>query len=158
MLFVSICFLYSHYFSLYITSGDNIEITSVNRPEGRIFDWLYEPMSIMKEQIRRLNLQESEELYLYKLCLYSGDMTRVESWHNGGVPPPDEIRRAQLEGLSRRYCESNSFMLLDFKFYRTHLITFLLIVLKGYAYLLTFFFVLYSTFKIILEIIANPNN
>lgn len=85
-------------------TGDDVEITSVNRPEGRIFDWLYEPMSIMKEQIQRLDLQETEELYLYKFCLYSGDTTRIESWQNGGTPPPDEIRRAQLEGISRRYC------------------------------------------------------
>ncbi|XP_022158225.1 uncharacterized membrane protein At3g27390-like isoform X3 [Momordica charantia] len=81
---------------------DDVEITHVNRPEGRIFDWLYEPMSIMKEQIRRLNLQENEQLYLYKFCLYSGDTKRIESWENGGVPSPDEIRRAQLEGISRR--------------------------------------------------------
>ncbi|GFS29962.1 hypothetical protein Acr_00g0009390 [Actinidia rufa] len=64
------CFLYS------IKSGspgfllrDNVEITRVNRPEGRIFDWLYEPM---------------------------------KSWQNGGVPPQDEIKRAQLEGIARR--------------------------------------------------------
>ncbi|GMP28182.1 hypothetical protein CsSME_00003834 [Camellia sinensis var. sinensis] len=81
---------------------DNIEITSVNRPEGRVFDWLYEPMSIMKEQIRSLNLEEREELYFYKYCLYSGDTSRIESWQNGGVPPQDEIRRAQLEGIGRR--------------------------------------------------------
>ncbi|KAL8124820.1 putative membrane protein At3g27390 isoform X1 [Apium graveolens] len=81
---------------------NNIEITSVNRPEGRILDWLYEPMSVMKKQIKNLNLQESEELYFYKLCLYGGDTARVEYWQNGGIAPQDEIRRAQLEGLSRR--------------------------------------------------------
>lgn len=81
---------------------DNVEITSVNRPEGRVFDWLYEPMCILKEQIRSLQLQETEELYFYKLCLFSGDTTRIECWQNGGVPPQDEIRRAQLEGISRR--------------------------------------------------------
>ncbi|CAK9141139.1 unnamed protein product [Ilex paraguariensis] len=81
---------------------DNIEITSVNRPEGRAFEWLYDPMCIMKEQIRSLDLQETEELYFHKLCLYSGDTRRIESWQNGGIPPRDEIRRAQLEGMSRR--------------------------------------------------------
>ncbi|KAF8405104.1 hypothetical protein HHK36_010002 [Tetracentron sinense] len=81
---------------------DNVELTSVNRPEGRVFDWLFEPMCIMKEQIRSLNLLETEELYLYKLCLYSADTVRVQAWQNGGLPPEDEIRRAQLEGLSRR--------------------------------------------------------
>lgn len=81
---------------------NNVEITSVNRPEGRLLDWLYDPMCIMKEQIRSLNLQETEELYFYKLCLYSGDTRRMKSWQNGGFPPQDDIRRAQLEGISRR--------------------------------------------------------
>ncbi|KAM4118027.1 hypothetical protein ACB094_02G169800 [Castanea mollissima] len=80
----------------------NIEITSVNRPEGRAFDWLYEPMCIIKDQIRSLNLQETEELYFYKHCLYGGGVVRIESWQNGGIPPHDEIKRAQLEGISRR--------------------------------------------------------
>ncbi|CAK9166399.1 unnamed protein product [Ilex paraguariensis] len=82
--------------------SDNIEITSVNRPEGRAFEWLYDPMCIMKEQIRSLDLQETEELYFHELCLYSGDTRRIESWQNGSIPPQDEIRRAQLEGMSRR--------------------------------------------------------
>ncbi|THG16380.1 hypothetical protein TEA_019175 [Camellia sinensis var. sinensis] len=81
---------------------DNSELTSLNRPEGRVFDWMFEPMSIMKEQLKSLNLTETEELYLYKFCLYSGDMVRIQAWQNGGFPPQDDIRRAQLEGLSRR--------------------------------------------------------
>ncbi|XP_065874832.1 uncharacterized membrane protein At3g27390-like [Euphorbia lathyris] len=81
---------------------NNVEITSVNRPEGRVFDWLYEPMCIMKEQIKGLNLNKAEELYFYKHCLYGGDAARIESWLNDGVPPQDPIKRAQLEGLSRR--------------------------------------------------------
>ncbi|KAI9165713.1 hypothetical protein LWI28_019282 [Acer negundo] len=81
---------------------DNVEITSANRPEGRVFDWLYEPMCIMKEQIRSLNLNETEERYFLKLCLYNGDTTRIDSWQNGGIPPEDPIKRAQLEGISRR--------------------------------------------------------
>ncbi|KAK7846122.1 putative membrane protein [Quercus suber] len=82
---------------------DNIEITSVNRPEGRAFDWLYEPMCIIKDQIRSLNLQETEELYFYKHCLYGGGAARIESWQNGGIPPHDEIKRAQPEAISRRF-------------------------------------------------------
>lgn len=83
-------------------TGDNVEITGVNRPEGRLFDWLYEPMCIMKEQVRHMNLTETEELYFYKHCLYSGDVEKVETWQNGGIPPSDEIRRGQMEGISRR--------------------------------------------------------
>uniref|UniRef100_A0A5B7AZA2 Uncharacterized protein n=2 Tax=Davidia involucrata TaxID=16924 RepID=A0A5B7AZA2_DAVIN len=82
--------------------SDSVEITSLNRPEGRVFDWLFEPMNIMKEQLKSLNLDENEELYLYKFSLYSGDMARIEAWQNCGFPPQDEIRRAQLEGIGRR--------------------------------------------------------
>ncbi|KAK7843906.1 putative membrane protein, partial [Quercus suber] len=81
---------------------DHIDITSVNRPEGRAFDWLYEPMCIIKDQIRSLNLQETEELYFYKHCLYGGGAARIESWQNGDIPFHDENKRAQLEGISRR--------------------------------------------------------
>ncbi|KAH9611924.1 hypothetical protein KSS87_014542 [Heliosperma pusillum] len=81
---------------------NDVEITSVNRPEGRLLDWLYEPMSVMKAQIKHMDLTESEERYLYAHCLYAGDMEKIEGWRNGGTPPSDVIRRAQLEGISRR--------------------------------------------------------
>ncbi|XP_021725446.1 uncharacterized membrane protein At3g27390-like [Chenopodium quinoa] len=81
---------------------DNVEIMGVNRPEGRIFDWLYEPMCVMKEQVRHMNLTETEELYFYKHCLYAGDIEKIEAWQNGGIPPSDGIKKAQLEGISRR--------------------------------------------------------
>ncbi|XP_057964203.1 uncharacterized membrane protein At3g27390-like [Malania oleifera] len=85
-----------------ILMRDNVEMTSLNRPEGRVFDWLFEPMVVAKEQLRSLKLVETEELYLHKFCLYSGDNVRIEAWQNGGFPPQDEIRRAQLEGIGRR--------------------------------------------------------
>ncbi|KAH9607389.1 hypothetical protein KSS87_013363 [Heliosperma pusillum] len=81
---------------------NDVEITSVNRPEGRLLDWLYEPMSVMTAQIKHMDLTESEERYLYAHCLYAGDMEKIEGWRNGGIPPSDVIRRAQLEGISRR--------------------------------------------------------
>ncbi|KAL4180377.1 hypothetical protein AMTRI_Chr13g124910 [Amborella trichopoda] len=87
------CFLHS------IKSGssgfvmrDGLEMTSVNKPEERTFDWFFSPISIMMEQLKEANLQESEEAYLCKM----------EAWQNGGFPPDDEIRRAQLIGMSRK--------------------------------------------------------
>lgn len=97
-------------------AGDNIELTSVNRPEGRIFDWLFEPMLILKEQIKATDLSETEEAYLCKLTLYCGDTQRLSVWQNGGVPPADEVKKAQLEGLSRRYHEPYLFLSLFFFF------------------------------------------
>uniref|UniRef100_A0A7N0T374 Transmembrane protein n=1 Tax=Kalanchoe fedtschenkoi TaxID=63787 RepID=A0A7N0T374_KALFE len=77
-----------------------VELTRLNRPEGRVFDWLFEPMSVMKEQLAGLSLRDSEEAYMYRYCLYSGDAARIKA--DGGCPPEDEIRRAQLEGICRR--------------------------------------------------------
>ncbi|KAL5705008.1 hypothetical protein ACHQM5_023360 [Ranunculus cassubicifolius] len=102
-------YTFMHCFLKSIKSGssgfilrDNVEVTHLNRPEGRVFDWLYDPMLVMKEQIKSLDLVESEELYLCKLCLYYGDNQRIEAWNNGGVPPNDEIKIAQLEAITRR--------------------------------------------------------
>ncbi|KAI3922300.1 hypothetical protein MKX01_005989 [Papaver californicum] len=97
------CFLQSiHSGSAGFVMREGVEVTNLNRPEGRVFDWLFEPICVMKEQIRNLNLVESEELFLCKLALYCGDAQRIEAWQNSGTPPYDEIRRAQLEGISRR--------------------------------------------------------
>ncbi|WOL03093.1 hypothetical protein Cni_G11813 [Canna indica] len=82
--------------------SDNVEVTIVNRPEGKIFDWLFEPMLVVKEQIKISNLDPAEEGYLYKHVLYCGDSRRIISWQNGGVPPAGQVKRAQLEGFSRR--------------------------------------------------------
>eukprot|EP01018_Ginkgo_biloba_P001252 Gb_09177 [translate_table: standard] len=81
---------------------DGKELTRANRPEGRVFEWFFEPMSTMKDQIRSQDLVESEELYLLKLVLTLGDPQRMEAWDNGGIPPRDDKRRAELEALSRR--------------------------------------------------------
>lgn len=78
------------------------ELTEANRPEGRVFEWFFEPMTIMKEQLRALQLQEREELYLYQLVLNVGDSKGTKTWDNGGIPPVDEIRRAELQALIRR--------------------------------------------------------
>ncbi|XP_059063095.1 uncharacterized membrane protein At3g27390 isoform X2 [Cryptomeria japonica] len=81
---------------------DGKVLTRANRPEGRAFDFFWEPMSTMLEQLKNLKLNESEELYLSKLVLTGGDSERMEKWHNGGIPPADEIKRGQLQGISKR--------------------------------------------------------
>ncbi|KAH9318487.1 hypothetical protein KI387_020256, partial [Taxus chinensis] len=81
---------------------DGTELTSLNRPEDRVLEWFFEPLLIIKEQIMAENLQESEELYLEKLVLLSGFPERMKAWQNGGIPPEDNIRRAELEAFSRR--------------------------------------------------------
>lgn len=55
----------------------------------------------MKEQIKANNLSESEEEYLGRLVLFSGDPERLKS-SNIGSPPESELKRAELEALARR--------------------------------------------------------
>jgi len=81
---------------------DGTEITSINRSEDLVFEWFFEPLMIIKDQIKAEQLQESEELYLSKLVLLSGFSDRMKAWQNGGIPPLNDVKRAELEALSRR--------------------------------------------------------
>lgn len=81
---------------------DGVEVTMENRPQDRIFDWFFEPLLILKEQIRAAKLKESEELYLLKWVLTSGDLGRMNESQNGGSQPEDDVRRGELHAWSRR--------------------------------------------------------
>lgn len=85
-----------------ILLNDNVtEITSTNRPKDAVFDWFFNPLLIIKEQIKAENLSEAEELYLGKLVLLSGDPERLKK-SDIGAPPESELRRAELDALARR--------------------------------------------------------
>ncbi|XP_022983202.1 uncharacterized membrane protein At3g27390-like isoform X1 [Cucurbita maxima] len=88
------------------TSGlllsDNVtEISSTNRPKDTFSDWFFNPLLMIKEQIRAEKLCESEEEYLYKLVLLSDDPKRLKSLTTV-TPPESERRQAELEALARR--------------------------------------------------------
>ena len=57
---------------------------------------------IIKEQIKAENLSVSEEDYLCKLVLLSGDADRLKN-SSVGPAPESEVKRAELEALARRY-------------------------------------------------------
>ncbi|XP_028778555.1 uncharacterized membrane protein At3g27390 [Neltuma alba] len=80
---------------------DDIELTSTNRPSETFFDWFLNPLLIIKDQIKAENLSPSEEDYLSKLVLWSGDLERIKSSSVGPAPEP-ERKRAELDGLARR--------------------------------------------------------
>ncbi|KAK6128305.1 hypothetical protein DH2020_037960 [Rehmannia glutinosa] len=85
-----------------ILLSDNVtEITSSNRPKDTFFDWFLNPLLIIKDQIKADNLSESEEDYLGKLVLLSGDPTRLKTSNIGPVPE-SELRQAELTALARR--------------------------------------------------------
>ncbi|KAH9312873.1 hypothetical protein KI387_027908 [Taxus chinensis] len=82
--------------------SDGVELTKSDRAEDRVVEWFFHPLMIMKEQIQAYKLEESESLYLSKLVLLGSSPERMEAWKNGGIPPKDEVKKAELEGLSRR--------------------------------------------------------
>ncbi|KAL8528142.1 hypothetical protein ACS0TY_005814 [Phlomoides rotata] len=85
-----------------ILLSDNVtEITTSNRPSDTFFEWFLNPLLIIKDQIKAENLSESEEEYLGKLVLLSGDPERLKN-SNIGTAPESELRQAELDALARR--------------------------------------------------------
>ncbi|KAK1404407.1 putative membrane protein [Heracleum sosnowskyi] len=85
-----------------ILLADNAtEITPSNRPRDVFFDWFLNPLLIIKEQIKAEHLSPSEEAYLGKLVLLTGNPERLKN-SDIGTPPESERKRAELDGLARR--------------------------------------------------------
>ncbi|KAG5624472.1 hypothetical protein H5410_009690 [Solanum commersonii] len=80
---------------------DGTELTSTNRPRDTFSEWFFNPLLIIKDQIKAGNLSDSDEEYLGKLVLLSGDPERLRDL-NIGSPPESELRRAEFEALARR--------------------------------------------------------
>ncbi|KAK8966422.1 hypothetical protein KSP40_PGU014152 [Platanthera guangdongensis] len=97
------CMLFS------IESGSNwlmlstgIEVTYLNRPQDRLLDWFFQPVMVLKEQIKVLKLEVEEVRFLEKLVLFNGDSVGMQSWENGSVVPQDALKTAQIQAISRR--------------------------------------------------------
>ncbi|KAJ4752880.1 transmembrane protein [Rhynchospora pubera] len=84
--------------------ANGIELTPLNRPKDKIFNWFFHPMMVIKEQIRVLKLSEEEVMFLGKLVLFVGDLSSVpaSSWHSESHAPQDPLRAAQIQAISRR--------------------------------------------------------
>ncbi|OAY35456.1 uncharacterized membrane protein At3g27390 isoform X2 [Manihot esculenta] len=81
---------------------DGVEITHLNRPNDKLFDWFFHPLLVLKEQIRVIRLGEGEERFLQKVVLFGNDTKRIEAWDNDSNVPQEALRAAQLQGISRR--------------------------------------------------------
>ncbi|KAJ0965287.1 hypothetical protein J5N97_026425 [Dioscorea zingiberensis] len=81
--------------------SDGVELTDFNWPKDKVLGWLLEPLLIMKEQIKGLNLDENEETYLRKLIM-TYNTEKLEDWDDSGFPLDDNVRRAQLQAIFRR--------------------------------------------------------
>ncbi|KAK7338512.1 hypothetical protein VNO77_19124 [Canavalia gladiata] len=87
--------------SMGIVISDDTELTTTNRPREKFFEWFLNPLLIIKEQIKAENLSVSEEDYLCKLVLLSGDPERLKN-SSIGPAPESELKRAELDALARR--------------------------------------------------------
>lgn len=91
------------FFRVSVDSGDNVtEITSTNRPQDMLFDWFLNPLLIIKEQIKVINLTEEEEDYLSRLVLLGDDPIRLKN-SDISFPPESKCKIAELKALARRY-------------------------------------------------------
>lgn len=78
-----------------------MELTRLNLPRDKVFEWFIDPLFTMKEQIMGLQLHENEESCLKKLVLACNN-DRPEDWDDTGFPSTDKVRRAQLQAVIRR--------------------------------------------------------
>ncbi|KNA03843.1 hypothetical protein SOVF_205270 isoform B, partial [Spinacia oleracea] len=81
---------------------DGVIINHVNRPQDRILDWFFNPLMVLKEQIKTLKLGNGEMQYLERVLLFGSHPQRMEAWENGSVISQDPLRAAQIQGISRR--------------------------------------------------------
>lgn len=81
---------------------DGSEVTHLNRPQDKFLDWFFNPIMVLKDQIRVIKLGESEVRYLEKVVLFGNHEQRMEAWDNGGNLPQENLRAAQIQGISRR--------------------------------------------------------
>ncbi|KAI5565841.1 hypothetical protein BDE02_14G146500 [Populus trichocarpa] len=81
--------------------SDDVELARNNGPREKVFEWLIEPLLIMKEQIKNLKVEENEETCLKRLVMEC-ENKRPEEWDGTGFPSNDNVRRAQLQAIIRR--------------------------------------------------------
>ncbi|KAK9284741.1 hypothetical protein L1049_023918 [Liquidambar formosana] len=81
--------------------SDGVELTRTNCPRDKLLEWFIEPLFIMKEQIKGLQLDENEDLCLRKLIMGCKN-EKPEDWDDTGFSSNDNVRRAQLQAIIRR--------------------------------------------------------
>ncbi|WOL14363.1 hypothetical protein Cni_G23143 [Canna indica] len=81
--------------------SDNNEITTENRPKDTIFDWFFDPLMILKEQIKADHFSEEEEQYFSKMVLLLGDSKRLKKL-NAQSQPLDERKQVEIDAFARR--------------------------------------------------------
>ncbi|XP_051193981.1 uncharacterized membrane protein At3g27390 isoform X1 [Lolium perenne] len=80
---------------------DGCEITSDNRPKNAIFDWFFDPLMVIKDQIKADNFTEEEEVYLQKRVLLISDPKRLKATLPH-LPSLNERKQAEIDAFARR--------------------------------------------------------
>lgn len=83
-------------------AGDGSEITYDNRPKSKIFEWFFDPLMVIKDQIRAENFTEEEEAYLEKQVLLISDTKRIKE-NLIRLPMFSEQKQAEIDAFARRY-------------------------------------------------------
>ncbi|OIW20903.1 hypothetical protein TanjilG_25075 [Lupinus angustifolius] len=81
--------------------SDDEELTRMNGPRDKVFEWFIGPLLIMKDQLKKLKLEETEETCLKELVMRCKNEL-PEEWDSTGFPSSDTVRRAQLQAIIRR--------------------------------------------------------
>ncbi|XWS47285.1 hypothetical protein CRYUN_Cryun14cG0139400 [Craigia yunnanensis] len=84
-----------------LLTSDDVDLTRSNVPRDKVFEWFIGPLLIMKEQLKKLQLDESEETCLRKLVIECKN-EKPEDWNDSGYPSSDSVKRAQLQAIIRR--------------------------------------------------------
>lgn len=81
--------------------SDGCEITSDNRPKNTVFDWFFDPLMVIKDQIKAENFTEEEEAYLKKRVLLISDPKRLKATlpHLASL---NERQQAEIDAFARR--------------------------------------------------------
>ncbi|KAF0904315.1 hypothetical protein E2562_033283, partial [Oryza meyeriana var. granulata] len=80
--------------------SDDVEVTNFNWPKDKVFDWMLGPLLVIKEQIKKLDITEDEELCLRKLIMTNNN-DKPSDWDDCGFSSSDNIKRAQLQAIIR---------------------------------------------------------
>ncbi|GJM85444.1 hypothetical protein PR202_ga01890 [Eleusine coracana subsp. coracana] len=83
-----------------ILSGGSV-ITSDNRPKSKIFEWFFDPLMVIKEQIKAENFTDEEESYLGKHVLLISDPKRLKE-NLPHLPSLNEQKQAEIDAFARR--------------------------------------------------------
>ncbi|KAJ1259077.1 hypothetical protein BS78_10G125700 [Paspalum vaginatum] len=81
--------------------SNDVEVTNFNWPKDKVLDWMLGPLLVIKDQMKKLEITEDEEMCLRKLIMTNKN-EKPSDWDDSGFPSGDSIKRGQLQAIIRR--------------------------------------------------------